>query len=63
MKLSYRSLFIVLFLSSVLGLASCQQKGTAEKAGQKIDQATESAGQKIEDAGEAVVEKVKKNRD
>jgi hyperosmotically inducible periplasmic protein len=63
MKLSYRSLFIVLFLSTVLGLTGCQQKGPAEKAGQKIDQATESAGQKVEKAGEAIVEKVNKTRE
>lgn len=51
-------------LSVVLGLAGCEQKGTAEKAGQKIDraaekaelrigQATEKADQKIEAAKEA----------
>ncbi len=32
MKLSYQGLFAVFFLSFVLGLAGCQQKGTAEKA-------------------------------
>ncbi len=60
MKLSYRGLFIVFFLSCVLGLAGCQQEGTAEKAGKKVDQAAESAGKKVEKAGEAVVEKVEK---
>jgi hyperosmotically inducible protein len=60
MKLSYRGLFIVFFLSFVLGLAGCQQEGTAEKAGKKVDQAAESAGKKIEKAGEAVAEKVDK---
>jgi len=59
MKLSYRGLFIVFFLSFVLGLAGCQQEGTAEKAGKKVDQAA-SAGQKVEKAGEAVVEKAEK---
>lgn len=58
MRQSYRGIFIVLFLSFVLGLAGCQQKGTAEKAGQEVDQATESAGEKIEKAGEAVAEKI-----
>ena len=63
MKLSYRGLFTVFFLSFVLGLAGCQQEGTAEKAGKKVDQATESAGKKVEKVGEAVVEKVEKAGD
>ena len=63
MKLSYRGLFIVFFLSFVLGLAGCQQEGTAEKAGQKIDQAAESAGKKVEKSGEAVVQMVEKTGD
>jgi hyperosmotically inducible protein len=60
MRQSYRGFFIVFFLAFVLGLTGCQQEGTAEKAGQKIDQAAESAGKKIEKAGEAVVEKAEK---
>ena len=60
MKLSYRGLFILFCLVFVFGLAGCQQEGTAEKAGQKIDQAAESAGKKIEKTGEAVAEKVEK---
>jgi hyperosmotically inducible protein len=63
MKLSYRGLFILFCLVLVFGLAGCQQEGTAEKAGQKIDQATESASKKVEKAGEAVVEKVEKAGD
>ena len=57
MKLTYRGLFTVFFLSFVLGLSGCQQDGTAEKAGKKVDQAAESAGKSMEKAGEAVVEK------
>jgi hyperosmotically inducible periplasmic protein len=60
MKLSYRGFFIFFCLVFVFGLAGCQQEGTAEKAGQKIDQAAESAGKKVEKAGEAVVEKFEK---
>jgi hyperosmotically inducible protein len=37
----------------VLVLAGCQQKGTAEKAGQKIDQAAEEAGTKMGKAKES----------
>ena len=32
------------------GLLACEQKGPAEKAGEKIDQAVEKAQEKIEDA-------------
>jgi hypothetical protein len=32
------------------GLFACEQKGPAEKAGEKIDQAVEKAQEKIEDA-------------
>ncbi len=60
MRRSYRGLFFVMFIAFVFGLAGCQQEGTAEKAGQKIDQAAESTGKKVEKAGEAVVEKVEK---
>jgi hyperosmotically inducible periplasmic protein len=60
MRLSNRGFFVLFFLAFVLGLAGCQQEGTAEKAGKKVDQAAESAGKKVEKAGEAVVEKVEK---
>ena len=60
MRLSYRWLFFLFCLLFVFGLAGCNQEGTAEKAGKKIDQAAESAGKKVEKAGEAVVEKVEK---
>ena len=63
MRLSYWGFVIVFFLSFVLGLAGCQQEGTAEKAEKKVDQAAESAGKKIEEAGGAVVEKVEKAGD
>jgi len=55
---------VVTCLSVVLGLAGCQQEGTAEKAGKKIDsaaekaeQTTEKAEKKIEGAKESVTEK------
>ena len=52
MRQSYRKIFIVLFLSFVLGLAGCQQKGPAEKAGEKIDQAGEAVAEKVKKAGD-----------
>ncbi len=43
---------VVTCLSVVLGLAGCQQEGSAEKAGKKIDSAAEKAEQKIEQTTE-----------
>ena len=59
---------IIAGLSAVIGLAGCQDEGTAEKAGKKIDQAagkaelqvnqaSEKAGEKIEAAKQSVTEK------
>ena len=64
MSLSYRGFFIVFLLSFVLGLAGCQQEGTAEKAGKQIDKAAEKAGDKIDKAaektGKAIEEETKR---
>jgi hyperosmotically inducible protein len=60
MRLSHRAFFIVFLMAFVLGMAGCQQEGTAEKAGQKVDQTAEKAGKQIEGAKEAVVEKAAK---
>ncbi|MGZ5055164.1 MAG: BON domain-containing protein, partial [Methylobacter sp.] len=37
-------------LSAMLGLAGCEEKGSAEKAGQQVDRAVENAEQKIDQA-------------
>jgi len=60
MNLSPRKIFIVFLVSFVFGLAGCQQEGTGEKAGKKIDQAAEKAEKKIEGAGTAVSQKAEK---
>jgi len=60
MNLTHRGYFIVIMMALVFGLSGCQQEGTSEKAGKKIDQATEKAGKKIEGAGEAINAKVEK---
>jgi len=52
---------VTVVLSAVLGLAACQQEGTAEKAGQKIDQAVENAGKKLEGAKESLGDKAEKS--
>jgi hyperosmotically inducible periplasmic protein len=60
MNRSHRRFFIVFLLAFVLGLAACQQKGTAEKAGQKIDQAAEEAGTKMGEANEALAKQAER---
>ena len=47
-KLFTKKLLAITCLSTALGLVACQQEGTAEKAGQKIDKAVENAGQKVD---------------
>ena len=50
-----KSLGAVLAMSALLvALSGCEQKGPAEQAGEKMDNATEQAGEKMEKAGEAV---------
>ena len=49
---------VIACLSAVLGLAGCQQEGTAEKAGKKIDRAAQNAEQKIEQATEKANQKI-----
>ncbi|WP_340122362.1 BON domain-containing protein [Methylobacter svalbardensis] len=45
-------------LSAALGLAGCQQEGTAEKTGKEIDSAAEKAEQKIEQTTEKAEKKI-----
>jgi hypothetical protein len=44
---------------SVAGLTACE-KGPAEKAGEKIDNAAKKVGEKMEEAGDKVKDAVKK---
>jgi hypothetical protein len=41
---------IAVFTLLFIGLSACHEKGPAEKAGEKIDNAAEKVGDKIEDA-------------
>ena len=59
-SLSHRGFIIVVLLSFFLAFAGCEQKGTAEKAGEKVDQAVEKAGEKMEGAKEAISDKAQK---
>jgi len=51
---------IAVALGFALGLlAGCEQKGTAEKAGEKMDKAIQKAGDKIQETGKEAEKKVK----
>jgi len=45
-----KPLVVAFGAAAILGLVSCEKKGPAEKAGEKLDDAAEKAGDKIEDA-------------
>jgi hyperosmotically inducible periplasmic protein len=57
MSLPHRGFFIVVLVLFFLGFSGCEQKGTAEKAGEKVDQAVADVGEKMEDAKEAISDK------
>jgi hyperosmotically inducible protein len=63
MSISYKRFFIVVLLTIFLGSIGCQQKGTAEKTGKKVDQAAEKVGDKIAGVKEAIGEKAEKTGD
>ena len=52
--------FMIAGLSAVIGLAGCQEEGTAEKAGKKIDLETEKTIKKIDNAKESVSDSAEK---
>jgi len=45
-----RNVLAMACLSVLVGLAGCEEKGTAEKAGQQVDRAVENAERKIDQA-------------
>ena len=45
-------------LLTVPALLGCEEKGPAERAGEKIDKAVKDAGDAMEEAGEKVKEKM-----
>lgn len=63
MKVSGKSLVVVVMLASFLGLAACKQEGPAERAGQKIDKTVEQSGKKIEKAADKAEIKIEKAGD
>ena len=55
-KLTIATLTVLTLM--VVGLAACDKKGPAEKAGEKIDNAAEKAGEKIDNAANKAGEKL-----
>lgn len=53
-----RTALAALLLAAPLALTACDNKGPAERAGEKIDDAAEKAGEKLEDAREKAGEAV-----
>jgi len=60
MTLIRKVLLLVCSLMLVFSLASCEKKGPAEKAGEKIDKAIEKTGEKVEKAGDEIKKKTEK---
>lgn len=57
--MAYKKLLSAIWIAlMVIGVAACDKKGPAERAGERIDNATERAGDKIEDAGDKAAEKM-----
>ena len=52
---------VTVFLSSIVGLTACQPEGSAEKAGQKIDQAVVKADKKLEETKQSLENKAVKS--
>ena len=52
MSLSQRVMLVVFSLGVALIFAGCDQQGSAEKAGRKMDEAGKAVGEKVEKAGE-----------
>lgn len=50
--------FVITCLSAVFGLTGCEQQGSAEKAGEKIDRAAENAEQKIDQVADEAGKKI-----
>ena len=57
-NISAKSILVIIGLSVALSLAGCQQEGSAEKTGQKLDNSIEKVEQKIEQIAEQAGKKL-----
>ena len=55
-------MLVIMGVAAVFGLTGCQQEGSAEKAGQKLDRTIENAEQKMEQVSEDAGEKISEAR-
>jgi hyperosmotically inducible protein len=53
-KLLRTNVLVMICLSAIYGLTGCQQEGTAENAGKKIDRAAENVSKNIDEASEKI---------
>ena len=59
MTISYRLILLGLCACLTLpALIGCEEKGPAERAGEKIDNAVKDVGEAMEEAGEKIQEKM-----
>lgn len=54
MEATRKLAILLLAVGLGFGIGACERKGSAERAGEKVDKAVERAGDKVEHAGEKV---------
>lgn len=59
MKKLISAIILVMALALTMGLCACDQEGSAEKAGKKVDQAVKDAGEKADKAMDQAKDAVK----
>ncbi|MDT8443228.1 MAG: hypothetical protein RQ722_02955 [Desulfuromonadales bacterium] len=59
MKSSLPIYILIMVISMVFSLTACKDKGPAEKAGEKIDQAVEETKEDLEQTKEKIEDKMK----
>jgi len=63
MQLVKKIAVVMTLLVVVGGFVGCKEKGSAEKAGQKVDETMEKAGEKMDETMEKAAEKAKELTD
>lgn len=52
-----KHLTVVAVILMALGLGACEREGPAERAGERVDEATQNAADAVEDAGDKIEDK------
>jgi len=50
---------VIVLSFAIAGLAACEKKGPAQKAGESIDNAAKKVGDKVEEAGDKIKDAAK----